>query len=117
MEDPEAEAKDEMLNSAWERFRADGPLADPDAIAKEIAGNDIKMNSKIKPSNKAVVSLAMLPNKKPIPISKYVLNPKSLSMYLNRPEKKNAVPKYARLSLFTLALTYPNIGKHTIENA
>ena len=43
----EAEAKDEMLNSAWERFRADGPLADPDAIAKEIAGNDIKMKDTI----------------------------------------------------------------------
>lgn len=43
----EAEAKDEMLNNAWERFRADGPLADPDAIAKEIAGNDIKMKDTI----------------------------------------------------------------------
>ena len=43
----EAEAQDDMLNAAWERFRTDGPLADPAAIAQDIAGDNEKMKNLI----------------------------------------------------------------------
>jgi len=43
----EAEQQKEMLVAAQERFRADGPYADPDAIAQDIAGDDVKMKNTI----------------------------------------------------------------------
>lgn len=47
MKSIEAERQKEMLVAAQDRFRADGPYADPDAIAQEIAGDDVKMKNTI----------------------------------------------------------------------
>lgn len=43
----EAERQDEMINAAQQMFRTAGPLADPEAIAQEIAGDDMKMKNTI----------------------------------------------------------------------